>query len=87
MTARGALRIGAGLVTVACPPEALAENAGRLDAIMLKTVADGAGLAAVLADTRINALCLGPGLGLDAHAADLVRAALEWRGEPRPTPT
>ena len=83
MTARGALRIGAGLVTVACPPEALPENAGRLDAIMLKVVADGAGLAEVLADTRINALCLGPGLGLDARAAELVKAALVGRGSPR----
>ena len=85
MTARGALRIGAGLVTLACPPEALTENAGRLDAIMLKTVAEGAGLAEILADTRITALCLGPGLGLDARAAELVRVALKWRDESRPT--
>ena len=83
MTARGALRIGAGLVTLACPPEALPENAARLDAIMLKTVADGAGLTEILADPRITALCLGPGLGLDARAADLVKAALVGRGLPR----
>ena len=44
MTARGALRIGAGLVTLAVLPEALAENAARVDAVMLKTVADAAGL-------------------------------------------
>ncbi len=83
MTARGALRIGAGLVTVGCAPKALAENAARLDAIMLKTVADGAGLTEVLGDERINALCLGPGLGLDARAAELVRVALVGRGSPR----
>ncbi len=77
MTARGGLRIGAGLVTLACPPEALAENAGRLDAIMLKQVADGAGLEAILQDPRITALCLGPGLGLDARAAGLVRTSLQ----------
>lgn len=76
MTSRGALRIGAGLVTLGCPPEALAENAGRLDAIMLIFVADGAGLAEVLTDARINALCLGPGLGLNARAAELLRVAL-----------
>ena len=86
MTARGALRIGAGLVTLGCPPDALPENAARLDAIMLKPVADGAGLAEVMADARINALCVGPGLGLDARAAELVRVALQAsRGEPRPT--
>ncbi|MES2433987.1 MAG: NAD(P)H-hydrate dehydratase [Pseudomonadota bacterium] len=77
MAARGALRIGAGLVTVASPPGAMAENAARLDAVMLKPVADAAGLAEVLADARINALCLGPGMGLDVRAAGLVRVALE----------
>ena len=80
LAARGALRIGAGLVTVASPPGAMAENAARLDAIMLRPVADAAGLAGVLADDRINALCLGPGMGLDARAAGLVRVALETSG-------
>ena len=87
LTSRGALRIGAGLVTLACPPEALAENAARLDAIMLKTVADGAGLAAILSDIRINALCLGPGLGLDGRASELVRAALVGQVGVKPRPT
>ena len=76
LAARGALRIGAGVVTVGCPVEALAEHAARLDAVMLRDVADGDGLAAVLEDRRINALCLGPGLGLDARAAGLVGVAL-----------
>ena len=83
LTARGALRIGAGLVTVACPPDAIPENAARLDAIMLRAVADGAGLREVLNDPRINALCLGPGLGLDARAVGLVATAL---GCPPPPP-
>ena len=75
LAARGAIRIGAGLVTVGCPPAAVIENAGQLNAIMLKPVADAADLAAVLNDRRINALCLGPGLGVD-RAAELVAAAL-----------
>jgi hydroxyethylthiazole kinase-like uncharacterized protein yjeF len=65
LAARGALRIGAGLVTVGCPPAALLENAARLDAIMLRPVADAGGLAALLSDERISAICLGPGLGRD----------------------
>ena len=77
MTARGALRIGAGLVTLACPPEALPENAARLDAIMLKTVKDGAGLTEILTDPRINALCLGPGLGLSDETRSLLATALK----------
>ncbi|MFN4153684.1 MAG: NAD(P)H-hydrate epimerase [Paracoccaceae bacterium] len=76
LAARGALRIGAGVVTVGCPADAMAESAARLDAVMLREM-DGAGdLAAVLEDLRINALCLGPGLGLGARAAGLVGVAL-----------
>lgn len=76
LAARGALRIGAGVVTLGCPSEAVAENAARLDAVMLREVADGAALAAVLEDRRINALCLGPGLGTGAREAGLVAVAL-----------
>ncbi len=86
MAARGALRIGAGLVTLGCPHEALPENAARLDAVMLRPVHDKRELRKVLQDGRINALCLGPGMGV-ARATGLLAAALggERRGEPRPT--
>ncbi len=76
MAARGALRIGAGVVTVGCPPEAIPENAARLDAVMLRGVVDGLALEEALADPRINALCVGPGLGLDARGRELVAVAL-----------
>ncbi|MCB2115812.1 MAG: NAD(P)H-hydrate dehydratase [Rhodobacteraceae bacterium] len=76
LAARGALRIGAGLVTVGCPPEALAENAARLDAVMLRPVADADAFGRVLEDKRINALCLGPGLGTGEREVALVAAAL-----------
>jgi len=85
LAARGALRIGAGVVTVGCPPDAIAENAARLDAVMLRGVADAAALAEVLEDGRINALCLGPGMGTGAREAGLVGVALGSRGTPRPT--
>ena len=78
LAARGALRVGAGLVTVGAPYEALVENAARLDAIMLCQIDGDEGLQAALADPRITALCLGPGLGLDARAAGLVSGALSW---------
>jgi hydroxyethylthiazole kinase-like uncharacterized protein yjeF len=76
LAARAALRVGAGAVTIACPPDAIAENAAQLDAIMLREVADAAALRAVLQDKRINALCLGPGFGLDARAAAMLGLAL-----------
>ncbi|MGB5558452.1 MAG: NAD(P)H-hydrate dehydratase, partial [Paracoccaceae bacterium] len=85
LAARGALRIGAGLVTLGCPPEAVPENAARLDAIMLRPVTGSGvvdGLQVHLQDERINALCLGPGMGVDANGAELVRAALAAK---RPT--
>lgn len=84
LSARGALRIGAGLVTVVCPPDAIPENAARLDAVMVRAVVDGAGLVDVLSDDRINALCLGPGLGLDARAVGLVAVALDSPPPPAP---
>jgi hydroxyethylthiazole kinase-like uncharacterized protein yjeF len=40
LAARAALRVGAGLVTLACPSEALPENAARLDAVMLARLGD-----------------------------------------------
>jgi len=76
LAARGALRIGAGVVTLACPPAALAENAARLDAIMLRAVADAAALAEALDDARIGALCLGPGLGPGDESGRLLATAL-----------
>lgn len=76
LSARGALRIGAGLVSVASPPDALAANAAHLTAIMLREMEGGAGLADILADRRLNAVVLGPGLGVGEEAEELVRAAL-----------
>ena len=85
LAARGALRIGAGLATLGCPPEAIPENAARLDAIMLRPIADAAALRATLMDQRITALCLGPGLGVD-RATELLATAMGGVGvEPRPT--
>jgi hydroxyethylthiazole kinase-like uncharacterized protein yjeF len=76
MAARAALRVGAGLVTVGCPPAAQQENAGALDAVMLRPVADAAALAALLDDARIGAVGLGPGLGVGARTRALVAAVL-----------
>lgn len=82
LAARGALRIGAGLLTLAVPPGALQENAARLDAIMLRSVRDAEALGALLEDDRLNALCAGPGLGTDERHGALVAAIL---GTKRPT--
>lgn len=85
LAARGALRIGAGLVTVASPADAMAETAARLDAVMLRQVGDACDLAEMLEDGRISAMCLGPGMGLGDRQADLVAVALGVGVKPRPT--
>lgn len=76
LAARGALRAGAGLVTIASPREALAVNAATNLAIMVRPVDGAAELTRFLADPRLNALAIGPGLGVEGTTRDLVVAAL-----------
>lgn len=75
LAARGALRIGAGLVTLGVPPSAQMEVASQITALMLQRVEDGTALTEILADERLNALCVGPALGLE-RARDLVPIVL-----------
>ncbi|SLN45772.1 Bifunctional NAD(P)H-hydrate repair enzyme Nnr [Roseovarius albus] len=75
LAARGALRIGAGLVTLGVPPSAQMEVSCQITALMLKRIEGVESFAEVLLDERLNALCLGPGLGLD-RAKELVPVAL-----------
>ena len=82
LAARGALRIGAGLVTLASPRSAMYENAAHLTAIMLHQIDGAHGVRELLEDKRINALCLGPGLGRGMDTQAVVIAALK---ELRPT--
>ena len=74
--ARGALRVGAGLVTVASPLDAMTVNAHHLTAIMLRPFEGPEGLAALLADTRKNAVLMGPAGGVGEAMCRLVEAAL-----------
>ena len=76
LAARGALRAGAGLVTVATPAAALLVHAASLTAIMTRVVDGAAALAELLADSRRNAVAMGPGLGVGAATRELVLAAL-----------
>jgi NAD(P)H-hydrate epimerase len=74
--ARGALRVGAGLVTVASPRDALLVNAAQLTAIMVRESDDARGLASLLADRRKNAVLIGPGVGVGERTKQMVLGAL-----------
>ena len=76
LAARGALRMGAGLVTLACPMRAVPEIASQVTSIMIQPMDGPSGLEEILEDERLGALCLGPALGLTQITADLVRVAL-----------
>jgi hydroxyethylthiazole kinase-like uncharacterized protein yjeF len=76
LAARGALRAGAGLVTIASPREALAVNAATNLAVMVRPVDGAEELADFLRDPRRNAVVLGPGGGVGPEMRDLVLAAL-----------
>ena len=76
LAARGALRIGAGLVSVAAQAEAIAINAAHLTAIMVKPFARARGLAELLADKRLDTVVMGPGLGVSGETREMVQAVL-----------
>lgn len=76
LAARGALRAGAGLVTVASPREALAVNAAALTAVMVKGVDTPVEFAEFLSDRRFNACVIGPGAGINERTRDFVHTAL-----------
>jgi ADP-dependent NAD(P)H-hydrate dehydratase / NAD(P)H-hydrate epimerase len=76
MSARGALRAGAGLVTLASPRDALAVNAAALTAVMLRATDTAVEFAELLTDKRLNACVIGPGAGVGARTRDFVLTAL-----------
>ncbi|WP_309089580.1 NAD(P)H-hydrate dehydratase [Phenylobacterium sp.] len=63
LAARAGLRIGAGLVTILSPTEALASNAGHLEAVMLRPFDTDVELEQAAAD--VDAAVIGPAAGVD----------------------
>jgi len=76
LAARGALRAGAGLVTIASSSEALAVNAAASLAVMVRAVDGAPALADFMADARRNAVLLGPGGGVGPGLREQAGAAL-----------
>ena len=77
LAARAALRVGAGLVTVASPRDALAVNAAALTAVMVRAVDTAQEYYdLLLADPRFNACVVGPGFGVGERTREIVAAIL-----------
>jgi hydroxyethylthiazole kinase-like uncharacterized protein yjeF len=74
MSAMAGLRAGAGLVTIAAPGDAVAENAAHLTAIMLHPIEEEAALGNWLHDERLQTFVLGPGFGVGDKARRFVAA-------------
>jgi hydroxyethylthiazole kinase-like uncharacterized protein yjeF len=81
LAARAALRVGAGLATIASPPGAVAVNSAHLTAVMVAPFSGLAGFSQLLADPRRNAILIGPGAGVGGETRALAAAAL---AEPSP---
>ena len=75
LAASGALKAGAGLVTIASPAAALPVHAAHLTAIMLRQVDTAADLAATLTDPRFKSLLIGPAAGVNSTTRAKVEAA------------
>lgn len=76
LSARAALRSGAGLVGLAAPSAVLPVYAGVAASLILLAAEDEAGWRQALADERRNALLVGPGNGRDAATRRAVLDAL-----------
>lgn len=72
LSARGALRIGAGAVTVLSPPSALPVNAAHLEALMLAPFESDADLAT--AAEQADAVIIGPAAGVGEATARNLQA-------------
>ena len=77
LAARGALRTGAGLVSVGVPKESLQEHAAQLTAIMLEEIATTTEVRRYSDERRVSAICVGPGFGTGMAEINMVSCVTE----------
>ncbi len=76
LSARGSLRVGSGLVTLAAPFDAVAVVAAQLTAIMIAPWETTNDALRLIDDPRINSVLIGPGFGVGNLVCELVLALL-----------
>ena len=72
LAARGALRIGAGAVSLICATDAVLEHAAQVNAVMVKPYICVGKVSEHLISLNPHAICIGPNLGLTQHSSDLL---------------
>jgi NAD(P)H-hydrate epimerase len=77
LSARSALRAGAGLVSIACDPSALMVYSVACEAVMTKRVKDAEAFAELISDPRITGVLIGPAAGVTDRTRAMVLAALQ----------
>ena len=78
LAARACARMGAGLTTIAVEPRALDVYAKQLESIMVRAVEDDDDdVRKTLADDRITAVLIGPGIGVGRRTRRLVELILD----------
>lgn len=76
LASRAAARIGAGMVTIASPPEAVPVYASDWPGFLITEVADAEAFAKLFDDGRKNAVLVGPGGGVSELTRQNVLSAL-----------
>ena len=76
LAARGALRIGAGLVTLAVPCSVWSAYVSACDSVIVRPTSVNETFATYLSDVRRNAIAIGPGAGADEMTKEAVLASL-----------
>src|SRR5918995_1548331 len=88
LVALGALRSGAGLVTIATPRSCVSTLAAMMPEYMTEALEETAagtiefGAADRVLDMKADIICIGPGLGQDPSTAAFVQAVVERSGVP-----
>ena len=79
LAARAALRVGAGLVSLACPPPTVPLYAQSFPSLMVRPSGGPGDLSALLRDQRRNAVLVGPGFGLTKDTREIVTLVLSHK--------
>jgi hydroxyethylthiazole kinase-like uncharacterized protein yjeF len=76
LAARAALRVGAGLVSLACEPSAAQAYAVGTAALITRPIEGQGSLDAILSDERVTAVLIGPAAGVGTNTIEAVHAIL-----------